>query len=425
MINPAEPKINYKTWMLFESGNGVAVNLSLYPLPKDSTRPIDAYVVTETAGDFTKSARRAAAAVYDILQHRFPDIPQRVVGFDLQGYSRTTTGESGGLPFAIALAKRLLKQDPGPVAATGEIVSGHSGGQIGPVKGIIEKFKAAEQLLPEGGWLFYPQHNNTEISDELRKILTEKGIKLHPVSDVKEVLALFFDWDASEIKPEVTEHMSTVANTASIGTSKTQKSQTALWPLLVLFFVITGVAAWFYFPKSDVNKDTGKDQILTNPSPKLKNTPKAKLPENNVAISSVSENKPTTPAFSHQITADFNGEDMMAAELAGLLNKQLPQFLLDNDITLPDTFISGIVKIVEINEEAVNEQGDVRSSMTVILNELRTNINNISKSYPDLQITVQKNVKLRSFLPIATDELSSRIIDILIKEEINKAKGFE
>ncbi len=411
--------------MLFESGNGVMVNLSLYPLPKDSNRPIDAYIVTETAGDFTKSARRAAAAVYDILQHKFPAVPQKVVGFDLQGYTRATVGESGGLAFAIALAKKLLNQDPGPVAATGDIISGNQGGKFGPIKGIVAKINAAEQLLPENGWLFYPQQNDNEIPDELRKNLTDKSIKLHPVSSVSEVLALFFGWHENEADSQVIKQDAAVSATVSTQDQGTQKPQTALWPLLVIFLIIAGVAVWLYLPKSDVSEYTDSAQIATIPSPKIETAPEAKPPESDVATSVAPESEPATLPSSNQITADFNGDSSLAAKLARLLNEQLPQYLLDNEITLPDTSISGTVKIIEINEEIVNEKGDVRSSMTAVLSQLNTKIKDTSKPYPDLRISVQSNGQIGSLLPLAAIEFSNVIANTITPSIIIKNKGFE
>ena len=148
------------------------VDLSLYSPSKDKTRPIDAYVVTECEGDFTGSARRAAETVYNVLREHGVEIDPVVVGYDLQGLpgGRKVMGESGGLAFAIALGKRVYDQDPGPVAATGEVKSGHGGGPLGAVKGIEAKIEAAGRLMSENGWVFYPKDNDREIPDELANI---------------------------------------------------------------------------------------------------------------------------------------------------------------------------------------------------------------------------------------------------------------
>lgn len=184
-----------KTWMLFESGSGVAVDLSLHRAAGDKSRPIDAYVVTEYEGEFTRAARRAAEAVYHAALSRGEAACAMVVGYDLQGLPAgcPVTGESGGLAFAVALGKRLLKQDPGPVAATGEVRSGHDGGPIGAVLGITEKLLAAGRLLPAGGWVLYPRDNEGDIPEDLRASLEKKGLKLHPVSHVSEALAMVFN----------------------------------------------------------------------------------------------------------------------------------------------------------------------------------------------------------------------------------------
>jgi hypothetical protein len=179
-------------WMLFESGTGVEVNLSLYAAPPDRSRPIDAFVTTECEGSFTRSARRGAEAAYAWAIKNHPAIPPSVVSYDLKGLSanQKVAGESGGLAFAIALARHLTGIDPGPVAATGEIIASPNGGPVGPIRGIVAKLEAAARLLPEGGWVFYPEGNDDEVPDELRRSLSVKGLRVHRVTSVEQVLAL-------------------------------------------------------------------------------------------------------------------------------------------------------------------------------------------------------------------------------------------
>jgi hypothetical protein len=190
------------TWMLFESGNGVVVDLSLHSPSGDKNRPIDAYVVTECEGGFTASARRAAEAVYDVVRGQGLEMEPLVVGYDLQGLppGRQVMGESGGLAFAVALAKRLLGRDPGPVAATGEVRSGHNGGPVGPVRGIESKMAATRRLAPEGTWILYPKENDPEISNDLRKSLGRKGLRLHPVANVAEAMGLLFGFSRTLVQ---------------------------------------------------------------------------------------------------------------------------------------------------------------------------------------------------------------------------------
>jgi hypothetical protein len=181
-----------KTWMLFESGNGVAVDLSLFSAPRESTRPIDAYVVAEVSGTVNYCARRAAGAVYDVVQRYCPEIEPVVAGFDFSA-NTAVAGESAGLAFAIALAKRLLAKDPGPVAATGIVESSHNGGPVKAVGGINAKLKAAGMVLPPGGWVVYPRENENEVSPKLINRLKSKGLKICPVSSIAEAINILFE----------------------------------------------------------------------------------------------------------------------------------------------------------------------------------------------------------------------------------------
>ncbi len=181
-----------KTWMLFESGNGVVVGLSLFSPPRESLRPIDAYVVTEVEGTVTHSARRAAGAAYEAISRFKKDLGSVVAGFDFD-IASPVTGESGGLAFAVALAKRLVQKDPGPVAATGIVQSSDNGGPVKGVRGIESKLKAAVIVIPPGGWILYPSENDDEVSPKLRQYIARKGIKARAVRSVAEAIDILFE----------------------------------------------------------------------------------------------------------------------------------------------------------------------------------------------------------------------------------------
>jgi hypothetical protein len=180
------------SWILFKSGSSSLVTVNLYSALPGSTRPVDAYIVTECEGAFSKAARRAADSVYQIFEQKF-GVKPLVAGFDLQDINeKTLTGSSGGLSFAIALAKKMFSgDDPGPVAATGEILSN---GQLSPVSGISEKIKAAVPLLPEGGWIFLPAANKNDISAQLLSEIKSRKINFVAVSSVAEALDSLFQW---------------------------------------------------------------------------------------------------------------------------------------------------------------------------------------------------------------------------------------
>ena len=188
-------KENSRVMMLFESGNHVDVNASFYNAPSDVVRPIDAYVVTECGGECVQAARCAVEAVYSVYQELNPHKigTRQVVAFGLEGsVVPPVFGNSGGLAFAISAAKHIFSHNPGPVAATGHVISSHGGGSVGGVKGIEAKVRSAMAKLPPGGFIVYPTENENEISDELRRAVADSGLQFHSVSSVREMLEVLF-----------------------------------------------------------------------------------------------------------------------------------------------------------------------------------------------------------------------------------------
>ncbi len=177
-------------WVLFANGMGSRVSLSLHPGKGEQSRPADAYVVT--GGGLSRSARRAAEAVYNWLQENGKNPDRFVAGFDVQHADSSMTGQSSGLAFAVALASQLLNKKGLAVAATGEILEGQFPSLIGKVGGINEKAAAAADLLPSGGVLLYPVENDSEISGPVRAECLKRGLALHPVQSVAEALDLLF-----------------------------------------------------------------------------------------------------------------------------------------------------------------------------------------------------------------------------------------
>ena len=406
------------TWMLFESGSGVVVDLSLYSPSRDKTRPIDAYVVTECEGDFTGSARRAAETVYNVMREHGGGIDPVVVGYDLQGLpgGRKVMGESGGLAFAIALAKRVYDQDPGPVAATGEVKSGHGGGPVGPVKGIEAKMEAAGRLVPENGWVFYPKENDREIPDELRTSLEGKGLRLQPVSSVAEALGLLFDLPTSQPKkgpPPVRAKNPLLKNALILG--------------LVCFaaFLVTRIHGWPPF---------GGEV-----SPPGSNLPQVELPEVVIDEKIPVENnaKDTTPLIDPvsvtgpKIKISLSGKPGISSSLAQLTTEKLESLLIKK--TGANTHIiniTGQVVIRNISEMPPDKEGALTTLMTVAVNGLTFGGGKKTRSLPVLSITVQGKGSARTFLAEAASALAREIANETSLQEENKkvenpGSGFE
>ncbi|MBW2215601.1 MAG: hypothetical protein JRF34_00155, partial [Deltaproteobacteria bacterium] len=322
-----------ETWMLFESGSGVTVDLSLHEPPRGKIRPIDAYVVTECEGDFTGSARRAAEAVYEVARQSLRHTEAVVVGYDLHGLpsGMPVAGASGGLAFAIALAKRVFKYDPGPVAATGEVKSGHEGGPIGAIKGIETKLKTAGTLLPEQAWVFYPKENDGEISDTLRKSLVQKGMKLRPVSSVTEALEELFDLHKS-------------------GNHGTTKPRSMWRSLLTCALILIGGAAGSTLWVSGWNpfmSETSSEKTITPPNVVVPET----APHENETMA-----RPIIDRKSPQVTIEMTGETRFTSDLAQLLSEELTGDIKRNrGLVSQPMRISGRVVILQIDERPMTD----------------------------------------------------------------------
>lgn len=183
-----------QVWMLFESGNAAEVVLNSYLNPHTEIRPINAYLTVDCNRSFSRAALRGAETAYTWARARNPELKPQTISYDLKGLpgNRSLTGESGGIAFAVALASHLVGNSSLSVAATGEIMASADGGPIKRIEGINEKLVAAATLLPEGGWVFYPQDNDGEITEEVNTLLNEKRLSRHAVGCVDEALKLLF-----------------------------------------------------------------------------------------------------------------------------------------------------------------------------------------------------------------------------------------
>ena len=393
-----------KTWMLFESGNSVTVDLSLYSSPSGKARPIDAYIVTECEGDFTSSARRAAEAVYGIIgkNHSGPD--QLIVGYDLQGLPAgcPVSGESGGLAFAIALAKRLTENDPGPVAATGEVKGSHGGGPVGAVKGISSKITAAAHLIPAGGWMLYPKDNDIDIPEALRNALTDKGIRLRAVSSVAEALKILFE----------------LPNPGSEGEIQSRKRRHPfLLVSLMLVLLTIGVFAfmlannWPPFSPDTSPALEEKDKVHISDALEKDNGAKQK--------NNIDQPSSTTPKGNSisKLEIDFSGDTLLASELGQLATDRLTSLFKNGTVaSIGNTRLFGRAVILKISEVPVNAAGEIRSEITVALKGLTHDNGKDMRTFPELTVNISGEGPVDSLLPKAASALSEDIIKVLVKE---------
>jgi len=368
------------TWLLFEDGTGAKVHTVISPNQTDEHSQIDAHVLIERRGGFMTAARRAAETVYGLGRDNFPIKPPIFVSYELEGIDsgQQLSGESGGLAFAIDLARKVFKKDPGAIAATGVIKSGHEGGPIGPVKGITGKLEAAISVLPENGWVFCPKANDEEISDDLRKLLNSRGLKLRPVSSVSEALKILFPLR----KPDK-EH---------------KRRSRPFWVGTVLFILCAATAAsiWFKGEREEVNdknpslithKIPDKDQANSQPGPSLEQA-----------------------ALSQSVVIDLSGETPLMKNLAKQLSKRLFNFFTrKKGSESTQTHISGRVSMVQISENLEEKSGNLHSKMTVTLKDLSFKKGNDSRSLPTLEVSVDGIGPAGSLVSQAAEKLLNKI----------------
>lgn len=250
-----------KTFLLFDNGNYYCVNCSLFPPRPESPRPADAYIVSESEGDFTIAAKNASHAAYTSLKLRGVKILPRTAGIELlerTNAKANIAGESGGLCFAIAFAKALLKSDMPDIAATGII---NADGTIKKIKGIKTKLETAAQLVNNNGIVFYPKENRYNIPDELSWIFMQKQIKCHAVSHIDEV----FDILLTPLKQKTSFIKISVA--------------------LIIALIIAGISGYYFSRVKEASKNISSDKII-NTVPE----PPETLPE------TVQETQPVEPA---------------------------------------------------------------------------------------------------------------------------------
>jgi hypothetical protein len=401
-----------RTWILFESGNSVSVDLSLFSAPKENIRPIDAYVVTEAEGTVTYSARRAAGAVYEVVRNYNPEIGPLVAGFDFTAKFQVT-GESGGLAFAVALAKRLLNKDPGPVAATGIVESSHNGGPIKRVRGIEAKLEAAGVVLPFGGWIFYPEENENEISVELRNRLISKGLNLYPVSSVAQTIEILFaNKPYKRGKPAQRRYL---------------KKKMLMPFLFFLMFLVAPIGLVFWKDKQFFPDQPAIEDKLYENEEDIKVDEQGEDIGGEVQIkkddAEIEEDVPASTGIGQHdnfATVNIFGKTRLNVEISNVLTRKLKNFF-----ALPyhhlgpveNVIISGQVVVLRIEENWVEERQRFRSSMRVALRDFVYEDKDRKIAPPDIEVTVYARGMVEDMVPLVAQELMNQMLNSILSDE--------
>lgn len=193
------------TWMLFRSGSATRIDVGLHEPGGGGHSPKSAYVVKECDTAMQDAAERGRLAALEWIARRSGMAPPAYrVSFDLPGVrsGENVGGASGGLAFAVAVARAVRAVAGGPggvaggtdgaVAAAGELGSGLSGGPVQGVQGIDAKIEGALARLPAGSRLLYPRANDPDVSAGLREKLRAGGIEVMAVESVDGALDRLF-----------------------------------------------------------------------------------------------------------------------------------------------------------------------------------------------------------------------------------------
>jgi hypothetical protein len=200
---------------MFDNGTSCEVEASLYLAREAFEGPVETQIVSASSPALKNSARLGATAAFNTLLELGLIDPQqrRCVAFCFVGEMAPLqiVGTSAGLLFAVMFAGQLLEehQKLAPagftIAATGEVASLNIRAPLKAVDGVPAKITAALNVLKRGDQLLYPAASDDQVSDALRKQAEDQGVRLLPVSTVREALttALGLQPSASYQEPSV------------------------------------------------------------------------------------------------------------------------------------------------------------------------------------------------------------------------------
>ena len=374
------------TWVLFEDGSCAAVSTTLYRAAAEKSIPCDAYMVHNREGVFSDAVRRAAEAIYNTAQDRFPVKGPVVFSCEVMGLGsgQAVTGPSGGLAFAVDMARKIFKRDPGPVAATGVVRSGHHGGPVSPVKAIVKKLEAAGRVLPEKSWILYPKENDLEIPGILRKFLTEtRGFKLVAVSSVSHALSELFPEEKRASAESDGEPVPLPQAVEPEGDPKPKlppawQKKLLTTVIMILFAGILATAGMWV---------SGWGPFRRKPQPMPVDTPS-----------------------SRSSGIDLTGTSFLAKDLAGRLSKLLSENIEQGNIDeLKTVKLSGVIAIERIVEITEGDSEALTSELRVSVDGLKIIKTDGVQPVPKLTISVKGPGPAGALAPTAAMRLYETI----------------
>jgi tetratricopeptide (TPR) repeat protein len=176
---------------LFEDGTTSKLLMEFYD---PNTKAITVDVIGQRDQAILKSAEDGCHSAYNILRELkvINEGKKYYVSFEFDGQNNVMD-YSAGLTFSLkftaeAYLDKKNKSYAFSLAATGCVSDITKEAKVTKVEGFEKKLKAAIDNLHENDLMFYPQKNEEELDESLREEAKRKGIKLIPVSTVREAV---------------------------------------------------------------------------------------------------------------------------------------------------------------------------------------------------------------------------------------------
>jgi hypothetical protein len=200
MTAAASPARPTEVYALFSDCSAARVILTV-----NSRRPEDPTIVIPINPNHPMRpiAERALASTMTFYKNlKNPPYTGRLIVWDFSSNPsglNNYEGPSAGLAFFIRfmehlLATRNVRVVSFSVAATGELSDHTDNAIILPVKFLPEKISAALTVLKSGDKVFYPQGNQDDIGDELRRKAGSQKIELVPVATAEQMAEIIRRW---------------------------------------------------------------------------------------------------------------------------------------------------------------------------------------------------------------------------------------
>lgn len=144
------------------------------------------YLKSKRNDELHHSAKKAGQLAFELLQNEGYVHRSIKIYLKIEADINHVRGSSADLLFAIAVMTAVLDKDYPSIAATGSLFKGKKW-QVSGVEAVPHKLEAAFKTLPNGGIIFYPKENDSEINNTLRLQAEQQGIELYAVEWLNQV----------------------------------------------------------------------------------------------------------------------------------------------------------------------------------------------------------------------------------------------